>query len=833
MTKINDLNTIDTLSGSNLFVVWNGSTRAISAADAATFFNTGGPFQPVDELLTAIAALGPSTAAGDFIEVTAQDAVRVRKLSVATYAALTLISPVFRFDDMLVYVASRAADGDGGEGYWRYDAQSSTTANGGTILAPDAGTGRWIRQYSEEVNVRWFGALGDSNTDDTAAFTAAGAAAVAAKHILFVPGGTYVLENWTPTGNLYVRGEGTANTVLRRPNNASSSFAVINLTQTRVTLENLNINGNKAGNTLASQVVAATGGGNYTIRNCIIQNAKQVSGGFGAGLIFTNTTDQLGLTQSTIENCIFQGCDAQGVAIANGWNITIKDSRASGNGGAGIAIAPNTLTPNAIRQIIISGNFCSGNGGSGIEILGVNANNAILLPGLQIAYDILVQNNTCNNNLNYGIAAQGTGINCNGNTCFGNGVANGFSAGILFNSYFSICSDNVCVANALFGIDAGGAYECIIDNNVVSFNGGTTLTPTGIGINLGAAVNTSCDNNVVINNGAGGAGDGIQIYCPGYDYGGIDGGFPFRSSNISICDNVITCTQVAQVGIEIRQGGENFVIQNNLIRNATINNAIQLATADFLCSGNYGDNSGNVTVASATTMVIPDWPDVVQVTGTTTISGGIKTYSENLFFEKVAWIEITDGGTGYTSAPTVSFSGGGGTGATADAFVDSSGKVGAILVRNYGSGYTSAPTVAFTGGGGSGATATAQVGVPNRTGRKVTLVFNNTCQLDHAGGVFLQDAYTFFPVNGDTLSLQGMYGTNWNETGRCTTNNPAYAISAAAADIADAANVVNLRNKRTGRAIYDTTNNRLMISSGFTAVSAWYRADGGVSVTPS
>jgi len=64
-----------------------------------------------------------------------------------------------RFDDMLVYVASRATDGDGGEGYWRFDAASSATANGGTILAPDAGTGRWIRQYADTFLSSWFATL--------------------------------------------------------------------------------------------------------------------------------------------------------------------------------------------------------------------------------------------------------------------------------------------------------------------------------------------------------------------------------------------------------------------------------------------------------------------------------------------------------------------------------------------------------------------------------------------------------------------------------------------------------------------------------------------------
>lgn len=69
-------------------------------------------------------------------------------------------------------------------------------------------------------------------------------------------------------------------------------------------------------------------------------------------------------------------------------------------------------------------------------------------------------------------------------------------------------------------------------------------------------------------------------------------------------------------------------------------------------------------------------------------------------------IQITNQGTGYTSAPTVSFSGGGGSGAAATAYV-SGGKIYGITVTNQGSGYTSTPTVSFSGGGGSGAAATA------------------------------------------------------------------------------------------------------------------------------
>jgi len=70
----------------------------------------------------------------------------------------------------------------------------------------------------------------------------------------------------------------------------------------------------------------------------------------------------------------------------------------------------------------------------------------------------------------------------------------------------------------------------------------------------------------------------------------------------------------------------------------------------------------------------------------------------------VTGITVTAAGSGYTSNPTVTITGGAGSGATATSV---RGTVTSITVSNEGSGYSSAPTVTFTGGAGSGATATA------------------------------------------------------------------------------------------------------------------------------
>ena len=76
------------------------------------------------------------------------------------------------------------------------------------------------------------------------------------------------------------------------------------------------------------------------------------------------------------------------------------------------------------------------------------------------------------------------------------------------------------------------------------------------------------------------------------------------------------------------------------------------------------------------------------------------------FDGRLTQIILDNGGTGYTSTPTISFTGGGGSGATADCEIGG-GAVTKIYIQNAGTGFTSAPTVVFTGGAGSGAKATA------------------------------------------------------------------------------------------------------------------------------
>jgi phage tail sheath protein FI len=128
----------------------------------------------------------------------------------------------------------------------------------------------------------------------------------------------------------------------------------------------------------------------------------------------------------------------------------------------------------------------------------------------------------------------------------------------------------------------------------------------------------------------------------------------------------------------------------------------------------------------------------------------------------VTTITITAGGTAYGIPPNVVLTGGGGTGAAAEAII-TNGVVTSIFVTAGGTGYTSAPAVSFTHGGGT-AVLTAVV-----TGLNVTAITVTN------GG----SGYTSAP----TLSFSGGGGTL--AAGTCTIDQLANPVCAALPGLLD------------------------------------------------
>jgi hypothetical protein len=117
----------------------------------------------------------------------------------------------------------------------------------------------------------------------------------------------------------------------------------------------------------------------------------------------------------------------------------------------------------------------------------------------------------------------------------------------------------------------------------------------------------------------------------------------------------------------------------------------------------------------------------------------------------IGTVTVTNGGSGYTTPPSVIFTntGTGGSGATAVATV-SGGAVTGVTITFPGSGYTSVPAIGFTGGGGTGAGAKATIGL---NFGQYTINTNET-----PNGVTINADSVIFPAG----IFSGSNGPNWN-----------------------------------------------------------------------
>ncbi len=120
---------------------------------------------------------------------------------------------------------------------------------------------------------------------------------------------------------------------------------------------------------------------------------------------------------------------------------------------------------------------------------------------------------------------------------------------------------------------------------------------------------------------------------------------------------------------------------------------------------------------------------------------------------RVRSVDVGSGGASYTSAPTVAFSGGGGSSAAGTATINSDGEVNGVAMTNNGTGFTGVPTVSFSGGGGSGATATANLLAYLDFGTTIGEIFRVTEQDPYGLG------------NASDIAFRNIYVTGASEYG--------------------------------------------------------------------
>jgi hypothetical protein len=98
------------------------------------------------------------------------------------------------YDGQKVSVKGYHAGSDVGGGIFYLDSSRTGENDGGAVF------NGWVRQYSGEVNAKWFGAVGDGVVDDTIAINKATAYLESiGGGVLHIPSGVYLLGNLTPT----------------------------------------------------------------------------------------------------------------------------------------------------------------------------------------------------------------------------------------------------------------------------------------------------------------------------------------------------------------------------------------------------------------------------------------------------------------------------------------------------------------------------------------------------------------------------------------------------------------------------------------------------------
>jgi FtsP/CotA-like multicopper oxidase with cupredoxin domain len=221
----------------------------------------------------------------------------------------------------------------------------------------------------------------------------------------------------------------------------------------------------------------------------------------------------------------------------------------------------------------------------------------------------------------------------------------------------------------------------------------------------------------------GGPVGGVAIAPPSYG-GGAYAGPPAVGPTVTIAAPTGTCpvlnpcatataSAVLAPGVvrlvNVTAGGTNYKTAPNVTltggggSGATAQvvgiSATSLLTINVGNGGSGYTTAPTVVIPAPTCLPIPS-ATCRQAVATATVTGG----------GKVNKVNVTTTGLGYTFIPAISFTGGGGTGATATAamgpFSIATGTT-SVLVTSGGTGYTSAPTVSFSGGGGNGAAATA------------------------------------------------------------------------------------------------------------------------------
>lgn len=404
--------------------------------------------------------------------------------------------------------------------------------------------GMWVRICEPKfVNVLWFGAKGDGETDDTLAIQAA--INYDKYATVYLPGGLYVTGPISVGSDITLKGDGLIQTHLVLK--AGSTGALLTAhNAVHLVLQDIGFDGNHSNNPDGWVCVVVSGeeidGNGIWIDRCGFFNAKS------SGLEIQGT-----YSNSRVADCVAEGNLLDGLIIGSRATI-VSNNRCVANGRFGILGVADWL------QIL--GNTCNNNGSTGIAVVeadyAIANNNTCLSNGVGTEVSHGIQFNTVNHGVMSGNFVQGnvaSGLDAYASpkvTMTGNQTLNNGVRGIEIDtgSHYSTIVGNVVSGNDEVGISIYNVYGAVVANNSVVGNGvlgtatnpvlGAANSPYGIALWGGSAygIHTRIIGNTIIEHiGSGSNGTGLYIHpsCTGVTL--TDNLFVSNTSNITVVNS--------------------------------------------------------------------------------------------------------------------------------------------------------------------------------------------------------------------------------------------------------------------------------------------------------
>lgn len=293
-----------------------------------------------------------STGTGEGIDLVG-DGIRKSHLSVESISALKAIA-FTPTEGQNITALGYYTKGDGGGGQFYWDATSTESDNGGTIIKATAiTTGRWKRIYNDIIYVDWFGAKGDGTTDDYAAINAA---QQVADILWLTEGKTYIIDSKvTLVDGVKWRGGGT----IKAGPSVRDTLDMLRGDKISVDFADITIDGDSQLTTVhnAGMGLLLYSPPTAIIRNVTFQDCGKDGLYFGGG----NTGGDQGATErALVTDCYFYRNHRSGIAAVDYIDLEISNNFIYDTYSAGIDIEINDdagLFNSQGERCIITGNI--------------------------------------------------------------------------------------------------------------------------------------------------------------------------------------------------------------------------------------------------------------------------------------------------------------------------------------------------------------------------------------------------------------------------------------------------------------------------------------------